>query len=567
MTSPGGSGPNPRTRTLAVLLISFSIALRLIAVFKRGGLVGEELLLTLNVASRSYTGLLQPLSYAQTAPVPFLWAERLAVQLNGVDQAALRVLPFVAGCLTLLLLWAVASQIMSEGDGLLALGLAATSPFLIDSSALVTPYALDVLMCMLVMASALSVLRDVTNRVAWVGLAGLGTVALLASTPAAFVLIAVMVALAWRLRTGTLPVVTLRLAATAMVWVDLFVILYQVSYRQIATDPYMLHYWGAAMLNPGPRFLTRWMAGVQETLWPVSYWMVWTGLTLVLGFACVAGAVSIGRRHGLPITLLLLAPLVALLGASALGRYPIAMQLAAFAAPLLILAAAAGIGEGARWLSRRVPSVRAGWVEFVVFVPSIMVGIAWALEAPGTAQGMPFIVRQLEQRRQPGESVYIFHRAIGPWAFYSTDWSQPDRARLSWIARIASPAGPSFSNAPPRGPRRVGEGDSLIYRYRGREELFGTASGVQRRAWLPPEPDQGPDWQAKADPGWAAAEAARLRAKGRRVWAVFTSDSPGQEVVDLLRAIERMGGRIESRSEVAGTTLYSIRFGPDSSSA
>jgi hypothetical protein len=567
LTSPSGSGPSPRTRTLAVLLISFSIVLRLIAVFKRGGLVGEELLLTLNIASRSYTGLLQPLNYAQAAPVPFLWAERLAIQLNGVDQAALRVLPFVAGCLTLLVLWAVASQIMSEGDALLALGLAATSPFLIDSSALVAPYALDALMCMLVVAGALSVLRDVTNRLAWVGLAGLGTVALLASTPAAFVLIAVMVALAWRLRTGTLPVVTLRLAATAMVWVDVFVILYQVSYRQIATDPYMLHYWDAAMLNPGPRFLTRWTAGVQETLWSVSYWMVWTGLTLVLGLACVAGAVSIGRRQGLPITLLLLAPLAALLGASALGRYPMAMQLAAFAAPLLILAAAAGIGEGARWLNRRVPSVRAGWVEFVVFVPSIMVGIAWALEAPGTAQGMPFIVRQLEQRRQPGESVYIFHRAIGPWAFYSTDWSQPDRARLTWIARIASLPGPSFSNAPPRGPRRVGEGDSLIYRYRGREELFGTASGVQRRAWLPPDPDQGTDWQAKADPGWAAAEAARLRAKGRRVWAVFTSDSPGQEVLDLLRAIERMGGRIESRSEVAGTTLYSIRFGPDSSSA
>jgi hypothetical protein len=180
---------------------------------------------------------------------------------------------------------------------------------------------------------------------------------------------------------------------------------------------------------------------------------------------------------------------------------------------------------------------------------------------------MPAIVHQIEQRRQPGEPVYIFHRAIGPWAFYSTDWSRPDRVRLAWIARIASPQGPSFANAPPRGTRRNGEGDTLVYHYRQREELFGTASGVQSRAWLPPEPDQRPDWQARPDPGWAVAEAARLRGKGRRVWAVFTAGSPGQEVLDLLQAIERVGGRIESRSEAAGTTVYSIRFGPDSPSA
>jgi len=524
-------------------------------------------MLALNVAGRSYTGLLQPLSYAQTVPIPFLWAERLAVQLNGVDQAALLVLPFVAGCLTLVVLWAVATRLLSEDDALLALGLAATSPFLIDSSTEVTPYALDALMGMLVVASALSVLRDVTNRAAWVGLAGLGTIALIASVPAAFVLVAVIAALAWRLRTGTLPVVTLRLLATAMVWVDVFVILYQVSYRQIAADPYMSQYWGAAMLTPGPRFMSRWVGGVEQALWPVCYWMVWIGLPAVLGLACIVGALSVRRRQGASAALLLLGPVAALLGASAIGRYPLAIRLTIFAAPLLILAAADGIGEGARWLNHRTRSVRAGWLQFVVLVPSSMLGIAWAIGAPGSPQGMPAIVQQVEQRRHPGESVYIFHRAIAPWAFYSTDWSQPDRTRLTWIARIASPKGPSFGNAPPRGARRIGEGDSLMYRYRQREELFGTASGVQGRAWLPSEPDQRSDWQTKADPGWALAEAARLHARGRRVWAVFTSDSPGQEVLDLLRAIERMGGRIESRVEVAGTILYSIRFGPDSATA
>ena len=216
MTPPRGSVSDPRTRVIAVLLISFSIALRLIAVFRRDGLVGEELMLTLNLAGRGYVGLLQPLGYAQMAPIPFLWAERLMMQIGGLDPGTLRVLPFVAGCLMLIALWAVASQILSEGEALLALGLAATSPFLIDASAAVTPYALDALLSVLVVASAFSVLRDVTNRIAWAGLAGLGTIALISSIPAPFVLIAVVAALAWQLRAGSLHVLRLRLGATVM---------------------------------------------------------------------------------------------------------------------------------------------------------------------------------------------------------------------------------------------------------------------------------------------------------------------------------------------------------------
>jgi hypothetical protein len=352
-----------------------------------------------------------------------------------------------------------------------------------------------------------------------------------------------------------------------MIWADLFILLYRAVYQQVVDDPYMRQYWASAMLAPGPRLPARWAAGIEEALWPVSYWMVWSRLSVLLALACVVGAVSIARRHGSSAVVLLAGPLVALVGASAIGRYPMAMRLTIFTAPLLIMLVAVGIDAGARWISRRFPSVRAGWIDFLVLVPSIMLAVAWSIEVPGAAQGMPAIVRQLEQRHQAGEPIYVFHRAIGPWAFYTTDWLHPDRRRLAWIAQIAGPEGPAFVNAAPRGPRRMGENDGLVYRYRGRMELFGAASGVQGRAWLPPEPSERPDWQAGADRGWAETEAARLRGKGRRVWAVFVSDSPGREILDLLTAIQESGGRIESRVEAGGTTLYSIRFGPDSASA
>src|SRR6266567_9634911 len=44
----------------------------------------DEALVGLNIASRGYAGLLQPLDYGQTAPVLFLWGAHLATRLAGV---------------------------------------------------------------------------------------------------------------------------------------------------------------------------------------------------------------------------------------------------------------------------------------------------------------------------------------------------------------------------------------------------------------------------------------------------------------------------------------------------
>src|SRR5262249_33050180 len=152
---------------------------------------------------------------------------------------------------------------------------------------------------------------------------------------------------------------------------------------------------------------------------------------------------------------------------------PIAMRLTVFVTPLLAVLVSVGLVAAARGVRLVLASVREGVVVAAVLVPSLMVGISWIVRTPGDHQGLRELGPRLERQRSPGEPLCLFHRVSAEWVYYSTDWRQPDRARLAWAARVAGPDGPGFVNAPPHGPRQAGDGDDLVYRAAGGDELFG----------------------------------------------------------------------------------------------
>src|SRR5919106_3976143 len=96
-----------RTRmTLAVaLVLGAGAALRLATLTIQPSLHIDEAMLALSIGTRSLSGLLRPLDYAQTAPILFLWAERLVATAAGMSEVSLRAIPFLAGLAVPLALW------------------------------------------------------------------------------------------------------------------------------------------------------------------------------------------------------------------------------------------------------------------------------------------------------------------------------------------------------------------------------------------------------------------------------------------------------------------------------
>jgi len=539
---------------LFATVLGGGLLLRLIRYLWRDSLWGDEAMLATSIVSRSFHGLLQPLDYGQLAPVPFLWLERVAVVVGGTSELALRAAPFLASCALLLVLIPFARETLTELETFVALGFAATSTSLLRYAAELKPYAVDALVSLLMIWAALRVVREPERRRWWIALGTVAAAGALVSTPAVFTCVAIGIALgaefAQRGRLGRATAV----AGVAGAGVLVSLAAYLSWYRGPASSSYVRDFWQAGMLRPGsPQLLHRTWAGLEETAMPALEWPV----PLHLGWALIAvialGAVQLRRRWGATPVLLFLLPVAVAFLASAAGRYPIALRLMLFAAGPLLCLLAAGVVSAAGWVHAKVPSVRQAVLAVAMLIPSTEIALRTIAVHPQDEEMRP-LVAALASRAKAGEPVYVFHRCIPAWGFYTTDWERPDSARLRWMTAMASPGGLAHENGESRGPRPAGEGSGLFRGYRSRSELLGLASGISGRQWLgyePPVPDS----------GWSANEAMRMRkAAAPTIWLVLVNDENRSEGDSLLSAVGRAGGIARDSVLVAGGRLLRVSF-------
>ena len=286
---------------------------------------------------------------------------------------------------------------------------------------------------------------------------------------------------------------------------------------------------------------------------PATEWPVALHLGLGLLGLIALGAFRLGRRSGATPVLLFLLPVAVAFAASAAGTYPIALRLMLFAAPLLICLLAVGVVSAAAWVHARVPSVRRTVLAVAMLIPSSEIAVRAILAHPQDEAMRP-LVAGLASRAEPAEPVYVFHRCIPAWGFYTTDWAHPDTARSRWLSALAGPGGLAHENGATRGPRAPGEGAELRRVYRGRTELLGVASGISGRQWLGYEP-------AVPDPGWSANEADRIRgAAAPGIWLVLVNADNRSEGDSLLAAVGRAGGVERDSIVVPGGKAVRVTF-------
>src|SRR4029077_726259 len=245
-------------------------------------------------------------------------------------------------------------------------------------------------------------------------------------------------------------------------------------------------------------------------------------------------------------------PLAAVFIASALGLYPIAARVMLFAAPNLIIPVAAGAAAVAsRPAASRALRAATAFAGLVLLLPPLKRDLLLAGHPTAFEHVRP-AVAEFRRRALPGEPIYVFTGSLPAWTFYTTDWAVPDWKRLARTARLAVSGGPAFENAPPRG-RSVGtENDSLVFALDGTREILGAAHGAQWRSGIGLV-------QYDPDPGWAAAEARRIRAAANPTVWLLVSHSYRLELL-IYPELERLGGRLEYAYGEDGVVLRRYRF-------
>ena len=534
-------------------MLAIGVLLRLAHYFDRESLWGDEAMLALNIARRSFGALTRPLDYGQLAPIPFLWIERIMVVLGGVHELALRAVPLAASLALLLVMVHFPRRILDSLGAFIALGLTAFSTLLVRYSAELKPYTLDALVALLIGWYSLDLVEQPDERSRWNRFGVVGLLGLLISTPAVFVCCGAVACVGWDLLARRRPELVRKLAVWGAVWLGVFAIDYLVFYRHAAGAEYMRDFWRAGFLTTAtPALPRRMMMAVQETFLPVSDWMVAVGLGIPPLVFAIVGALAIRRHRGPAAAALLTVPVVAAFAASLLGVYPVAVRLMVFTTPFLIVLLAAGIVVFCWWLHRHVPTVRTTVVAAAFLIPSFEIAVRVRLLRPRDEEVRP-IVETMRRRGPPGPT-YIFNRGLPAWALYTTDWARPDTARLEWIERNSGPGGLAHENGASRGERPPGEGAQLRAVHDGKAELLGVSSGIRGRHWLGYSPGQ-------PDANWAENEAKRIRAEARPgIWIVLDNSSHNGEGATLMSAVRAAKGATVDSVVAPGVVAYWTTF-------
>jgi hypothetical protein len=549
---------------VAVIAIAVGVVLRVVEFWRARPLWLDEAMLGLNVASRNFAQLARPLDYDQSAPLLYLWLERLAVVVAGVNERTLRLLPFIAGIAVVPLLWVVARRLAGETTAAIATVLVALSVTLVTFSAEAKQYGVDPLATLSIMWLSSRVHAAPGEPRRWNALLFGGVAGLLLSQPAVFVLGGAFAALAADHAVRQSPGVRRRFAVSAAICAIVFVPLYFGVYRGTAQSAYMRHFWEGTFLDPRtPDFLLR--LRLFDTAAFVAPVLSATGIG-------VAGALAVAWALGLALlwkrnrfaAIVVGAPLILAACATSLGLYAVMDRLFLFAAPLTLMAYAALVARVVELAPASLAPVALGGAAVA------LAAVAAPTHASRIAHPVFFaagkqVIADIDSMSR-GEPVYVAARSFPLWIYYTTDWSAPDADRLRWAASISGAGMPAHNNAPSAGSVSASDTGRLSRRYRGRVELVGLPTGRQylttTRTLSRSLPAADYAVPASVDRGWAELEVQRMASAARpRLWVfgshMFALDGaePG-----LVAELQRRNVKLVMERRQGSTVGYHVEF-------
>jgi 4-amino-4-deoxy-L-arabinose transferase-like glycosyltransferase len=494
-------------------------------------------MVAVNIGHRSVTELAMPLDFAQLAPVPWLWLEKLLVSIGGMHELVMRFPALVAGIILPPLVWLAGRRLVGDPAALVATVLTTTSANLIFYSNELKPYEFDAAIAagLLLMAAHTLFTPDKGRGWRWLGLVGL--VATLFSFTAVLMLAAIGVASLWQaIGLGDRSAIR-RTLTWSVSWVAAFAIPQFILYHDAAEQAGMSNYWGPALAQfDVPGVLGRASAGANEIVATLLTVSVWPGVVLFMLIFGV-GIWGIWRRHGWVSVMLVVLPLVFAVLAWGLDQLPLQRRVVLFLAPVVAMLAGAGVVTIIDWMPSAAQTASKVLASVMIVVVATA-GLRVALHTPKTSGG-----RELASEILSGVAAPVWFTASSApvWLYYSTDWSAPDSARIAWFVSAARELQPRTLP------------DSLFAR---RDSTRGWELMARRSGLVPNIRGTG---NLVVDEWWAPREARQISAvSGGGAWLLMTHDRSGEKL-PLLATFEQAGFVLDTVAHERRGTLWWLK--------
>lgn len=399
---------------LSWVAIVLAIALRIVQYLYNRSLWADESVLALNIRDRSYLELLQQLDYDQAAPIGFLWVEKLAIQIFGDNEYALRLFPFCCGILSIFLFYHLAKIVLKNYAIPIAVGFFAVLEYLLYYPAEVKQYSSDVAVALGLAWLTLAMLQRELSTRAIAGYAVIGAVLMWFSHPAvltgggfaAYALINASL-------TGKKAKIPAILVIFA-VWGLSFLGFYFISLLPLSNNQTLADSWKKAFPPSWTDFA--WLEDKWSDFFrnPLGFPRHLVSIAMGTWFV---GVIALGIRRRMMLAFVA-APILATLLAAYLHQYPFRSRLLLFLTPFFILL----IAEGIHFIGRKTRSKLWGIPGIVLFIWLFFDPFSEAVSHfanPIVREEIRPVIAYVRENQQPGDILYIFQRGEYQFQYYA----------------------------------------------------------------------------------------------------------------------------------------------------
>jgi hypothetical protein len=445
---------NARTiRAITLVILCLGFVLRAQQYLFNRSLWMDEAMLALNIVDRSFTGLIQPLEYSQGAPLGFLFIQKLAVTLLGNHDYILRLFPFIASLISLILFYHLAHATTKGLGRILATYLFSVSTWLVYYASECKQYSSDVMACLLLLLCGQRCLRAEATTKDIIILTLAGIIALWLSHPALFICCGVELALIIDCFKRGKPGILGRLLMMTGFWTVNFLVLYAVSFSRLSANNVLMSYWNEFFMPLPPWQNLAWFSTTltRVLVMPIGLAIPWLGALLIT--AGLATYLFKKRLMGV----LLLTPLLITLLASGLKKYPFGDRLLLFTLPIFFLC----IGQALDQLRTMVERKHA--IGAIILSMAVIVSLANGPTAqaianvrhPRNDEDIKSVLEYVAQKKTNQDALYVYYSTIPAFSFYAPRFGLAHHTIVRGIGARDNPVAYMNDVAQVRGNQRV----------------------------------------------------------------------------------------------------------------
>jgi hypothetical protein len=416
--------PTSESKFLWILTFAFALAgilLRIEKALLGRSFRGDEAAMASAIQNHSlYELLTKPLGGSITAPLGFLAVEKLIVQLLGFQDIIYRLIPLLAGCFSVILMFLLAKELLTSLGAAFAVGAFSLNWMLSFYSSDLKQYSTDVVIALIIyLMAARYFKKNSTTNLIW--LAGVGLIGIFCSHPAIFMLSSIGLALIYQ-TWGDIREFK-KIFLIGALWIGVFLILYFFSYRFVGQNSYNISYWnnlGALMPMPpwkNPGWFLQRLGNFFVVDLNLSQWIVIeAGLYLF-------GIVLFFSGQNRPWSFIFFGSIIFTLLASGIANYPFKGRLILFLAPSTFLAIGAGM-DGLAVIIKS-PSFLSHGIRWLLTAYLLLGPVSSTYNYLQEPRSFPFkedikpALLYIEQHKETNDQIVVYDQAAFTYGYYA----------------------------------------------------------------------------------------------------------------------------------------------------